>query len=357
MLYCIGVTELDIDNIAILLGYELKVAGMRFDKLTQLFNIALDMQASHMGLSLADIKEKLCVSHRTSQRIVRGLEIVFPQIEIINDNENKRRWRLPESTIDKLISFNADELSALELSAKMFHAAGRDDEAVLLRSVEQKVQTLMKPAMRLRVDPDLEALLQADGLIVTPGPRREIPIHHVLEIRNAIKAGSVIKVHYNKRDGTERREKLHPYGFLYGHRHYLVARNPARDDNLMRKYRLSDICSIKSTSECFERDKNFNLKEFARQSFGVFNDGMYEVEWLFNVEAAETATDYIFHPNQKSQLNNDGSLTVTFKAGGIQEMAWYLATWGDSVEIIKPKKLKALMAGKNYRWGVLPQSK
>lgn len=196
MLYCLRVTELDIDNIAILLGYELKVAGMRFDKLTQLFNIALDMQASHMGLSLADIKEKLDVSHRTAQRIVRGLEIVFPQIEIINDNENKRRWRLPGSTIDKLISFNADELSALELSAKMFHAAGRDDEAVLLRSVEQKVQTLMKPSMRLRVDPDLEALLLADGLIVTPEPRREIPKYHVLAIRKAIKAGTVIDVQY-----------------------------------------------------------------------------------------------------------------------------------------------------------------
>lgn len=122
----------------------------------------------------------------------------------------------------------------------------------------------------------------------------------------------------------------------------------------MRKYRLSDIYNITSTSEWFKRDKNFNLKEFGRQSFGVFNDGLHDVEWRFDAKAVETAADYIFHHNQKSQLNNDSSLTVTFKASGLQEMAWHLAIWGDSVEVIKPKNLMNLMDGKKYKWDVLP---
>jgi len=30
----------------------------------------------------------------------------------------------------------------------------------------------------------------------------------------------------------------------------------------------------------------------------------------------------------------DGSLAVRFRAGGRQEMAWYLYRWGDKVEVL-----------------------
>lgn len=35
--------------------------------------------------------------------------------------------------------------------------------------------------------------------------------------------------------------------------------------------------------------------------------------------------------------NPDGTLTVKFKAGRHLEMKWHLYTWGDNVEVIKPK--------------------
>ena len=37
------------------------------------------------------------------------------------------------------------------------------------------------------------------------------------------------------------------------------------------------------------------------------------------------------------QHNPDGSLTVTFRAGGYMEMDWHLYTWGDKVKVIKPE--------------------
>jgi predicted DNA-binding transcriptional regulator YafY len=32
-----------------------------------------------------------------------------------------------------------------------------------------------------------------------------------------------------------------------------------------------------------------------------------------------------------------GALIVRFRAGGAQEMAWHLRTWGDSVQVIEPR--------------------
>ena len=39
----------------------------------------------------------------------------------------------------------------------------------------------------------------------------------------------------------------------------------------------------------------------------------------------------------------DGSVLVSFTAGGFVEMCWHLYTWGTNVEVIKPTKLRALM--------------
>ena len=60
------------------------------------------------------------------------------------------------------------------------------------------------------------------------------------------------------------------------------------------------------------------------------------MEWLFDKEVADEAEKYIFHPSQKLKRNKDGSLTVTFRAGGKVEMDWHLYTWGDHVKVIKP---------------------
>ena len=40
----------------------------------------------------------------------------------------------------------------------------------------------------------------------------------------------------------------------------------------------------------------------------------------------------------------DGSLTVRFRAGGVQEMCWHLFTWGTGVSVIAPSSPRDAMA-------------
>lgn len=326
----------------------------RFEKLRELFELALEMQASYLGLSLADIEERMNVSRRTAQRYAHALEDIFPQIEKLQDEDRKIRWRLPASTLDKMVTFEADELAAIELSASILRNNAKNADADLLVGVERKIRALMKPSAKRRVEPDLEALLQAEGLIVSPGPRPEISTEHVAALRTAIKACSVVKVTYTKMDGSSSTERLHPYGFLHGHRHYLVAKNPDRSDAKVRKYILSNIKNICSLDEYFTPDDNFNLEAYTKQSFGVFAGEIFEVEWRFSEKAAQRAKQYVFHPSQEQQKNADGTLSVNFSASGLQEMAWHLTIWGQDVEVISPPELKELMGKQKISWDNLP---
>lgn len=325
----------------------------RYEKTALLLDLALEMQSRHMGISLKEIAKKYSVSHRTAQRMVRGLELAFPQMHCLETDTRELRWSIPSGNALGLVRFSADELAALESAISVMKTAGRHKEATLLKSLEAKAEVFIKRADKVRMAPDIEALLQAEGLVATPGPRRAASPEILEPLRHAIKAGCKVIVTYNKGETSET-YTLEPYGFLYGHRHYLVAINPDRGDGVVRKFRLGDIRSVKSTTEFFERDTDFDLAAYSKQSFGVFADTLEDVEWLFSKKAAATAFSYQFHPDEVKVINEDGSLTVKFSASGIQEMAWHLMIWGQEVEVISPPRLAELVNPQRPSWELLP---
>ena len=101
-------------------------------------------------------------------------------------------------------------------------------------------------------------------------------------------------------------------------------------------YLLQKIKSVEILPDVFDSSE-FDLNEYALESFGAFHEEPFDVEWLFDKEVADEAKNFIFHPKQKLIKNPDGTLTVKFKAGGRREMDWHLYTWGDKVKVIKPK--------------------
>ena len=56
----------------------------------------------------------------------------------------------------------------------------------------------------------------------------------------------------------------------------------------------------------------------------------------FSPDVAEVAQRFLFHPSQSVHDNEDGSVTIAFRAGGFVELAWRLFTWGTEVTIIAP---------------------
>ena len=52
---------------------------------------------------------------------------------------------------------------------------------------------------------------------------------------------------------------------------------------------------------------------------------------------------YRAHPTETHEPQDDGSLIVRFRAGGLQEMAWHLARWGGEVEVLAPDRLRQML--------------
>lgn len=64
----------------------------------------------------------------------------------------------------------------------------------------------------------------------------------------------------------------------------------------------------------------------------------------FDADAAPDAAAFLFHPDQTVEQRGDGTLTVRFKAGGLDEICWHLVTWGESATVEKPVRLRQRLA-------------
>ena len=328
---------------------------MRYEKADNLLQLALDMQASRTGLSLGDIQNRFDVGRRTAMRMRDSIFRNFPQAEEVPTSEKVKRWRIPPGKLDRLVDFSAEELADLESAISLLKRENLPGQANTLWKLSNKLRAIMRPNIARQIEPDLEALMEAEGTAMRPGPKPHPSSQIIRKIRHAILASHEIEIKYrNRRTNRPNKRRVRPMGFLIGHRHYLVGfhLNPKAMDYAL--FALSNIEEVIETDDMFERDEDFSLSEFAERSFGVFQEEPFEVEWLFTPEAAKNAREFSFHPRQTSEEQEDGSLLVKFKAGGELEMAWHLFAWGDQVKVIKPKSLAKTMKKHRPHWDGLP---
>ncbi|WP_159014584.1 YafY family protein [Acidisoma sp. S159] len=285
----------------------------------------------------------LDIGRRTAERLRDTLADIFPQLDWWDDEERVRRWRLPSSALVGVMEVRAEAVAAIETAARECELRGEADRAGLLREASTTLRAVMRPAALRQAEPDIAALMEAEGIAMRPGPRPVILPGILPTLRRAILGMQLIVVHYATGDPEEGAVRvLCPYGLLYGGRGWLVA--PVDGLQAMRLWRLDRITSIDILHRSFSRAGEFNLAAYAAQSFGVFQEEPIDVVARFEPEAAEDAARWSFHPSQHSILNEDGSLTIAFRAGGKQEMCCHLFTWGSAVSILAPEDLRRAMA-------------
>lgn len=333
---------------------------MRYARADRLIQLALEMQASRSGLTLSDIEQRFNVSRRTAIRMRDAVITAFPQSDEVPSNDRAKRWRLDGDAARPLLGITADDLASLENAAAILVRDNLLEQAAELRGVASKIRASITAELMRKIDPDLGALAEAEGMALRPGPRATIAPSVFATLRTAIKSCRRVSFNYEGRsNGWNETRTVKPLGFLYGHRHYLVALKAdhtatGSPDAAIRFYSLPQISKLRLLADGFERDPGFNLGEFIAPSFGVFEEDSVDVTWRFSAEAAPTARQFQFHPSQTLEACDDGTLLVRFHAGGLLEMAWHLMTWGRHVEVLEPAALRNMLPETMPDWPALP---
>jgi predicted DNA-binding transcriptional regulator YafY len=311
---------------------------MRYSRQEDLLKLALMMQGSAEGVSLQDIEANFKVGRRTAERMRDAVSRVYPQLDEIAGDRGQRRWRFPPGTLGRMEEPTLDELAAGHRAVAIARREGDLASVATLELLLAKVQAMFRADRRRRMSADLEAQLLADGVAFRPGPRERITPEILSALREAILAGVIISADHRARASARlsRNTRLGPIAVLFGEgRQYLLAWSEYQND--LRLFALVGFERISLQADVYQRPASFNLQDWLADSFGVWREEPQDIEWRFLPEVAEDATGYVFHPKQVTERQADGSLIVRFRAGGRQEMPWYLARWGKKVEVSGPK--------------------
>ena len=208
---------------------------------------------------------------------------------------------LRSDALRRLVSVSAAELTELGTAATALEHAGLDARAATLRDLATKLRATLRTESLARIESDLETLVHAEGLATRPGPRQRLDAGLLALLREAITTERVVSFRYLAQStGRRSSQRVQPYGLLYGNRTFLVAPR--------------------------QHERGTAQRRDVRRRPDV-RPGML-----------------LFHPGQTTEENPDGSLTVCFTAGGIDEMCWYLFTWGESVTVEKLARLRRRLA-------------
>lgn len=308
----------------------------RYERTEDILRLAIDMQNSYQGFSIQDIQDEFEVSRRTAIRMKDAVERLFPSMEEVKNPATRvKKWRLNKTPLTKMISFTAEELAELENCKSMMKNLNYTNRCDLLSEIMAKI-TMVNDSKS--VETDIEALLEVEGYAIRQYPRYKMNLNTLNIISDALKSFKYIEFSYENKKGENAKLKIQPYGIIYGEKTYLLGYN--EDKKGFRYYYLHKIKEPKILDEYFDKDEKFCLKDYLKNSFGVYQEEPMKIKLQFSANVKDAIKDYNLHPTQKLKQNPDGTTTVTFEAGGRYEICWHLFRWGEDVKILEPQELK-----------------
>ncbi len=306
----------------------------RYSRLTEMLDLLIYMQSRVQGVTLNEIMERCSVSRRTAERMRDSLMLSVPQIEEMeNPHSREKRWGFPpHQYMTEVVNFTPEEIANLEKLKKYQEENGSEDKAKMIDRTICNIRTLNRRKLP-QLENTIEMLMQTEGFAVKQTPKYKFDLNMLSTIREAMKTKKKITAKYIDRDKV-----LAPYGLIYGEKVYLIG---VEEDKGTAPYcyLLHRFSEVKLSKESFDKG-DFDLEAFSKKSFGVYQGECIDVKLLFSADVAEDVLHYQFHSTQKVKQNEDGTVSVKFKASGEYEIMWHLFKWGAGVKILSPSSLR-----------------
>lgn len=301
----------------------------RYSRVSDIIDLATYMTSKVQGITIGDIMDRYNVSRRTAERMRDSLLNIFPEVDEIETNDNHKHWGFTNNIISSLISFQPKEIANIEQLQR--RTTNKELKSELTDTIT-KIKALANKKQN-NAEENIELFMQTEGYAIRQMPQYSIDLNTLEIIRKALQTSRKVSGIYH-----DKQREIEPLGMIYGSKIYLIAREKAKGNEIYN-YLLHKFSDLKLTEKTFDKG-DFNLQEYAKESFGVYHGEILNVKLLFSKELAQEASSFNFHPTQRGKYNDDGTYTVTFKASGNKEIIWHVFRWGEGCKILAPKSLQ-----------------
>jgi len=137
---------------------------------------------------------------------------------------------------------------------------------------------------------------------------------------------------------------LSPYHLRYSDYRWCVI----GESSLHRQVRTIEfdrIKEVKVLNKCFVENRDFDVNEYLGKAWSAAPEGrLYHIMLRVSPEAAHDVAGVQWHSTQKAVYKADGSAIVEFRVDGLNEIMWWILSFGNKVHVIEPKILREKIA-------------
>jgi predicted DNA-binding transcriptional regulator YafY len=308
----------------------------RGDQLARQWKIFQTLVTSRYGKSVADLAKNLDCHQRTVYRDLNALEAAgFP---IYTETSNgKNIWCLLDTARNPMpIPFSLPELMALYFGSDVLKILKGTVFYDSLESLLKKVKSFIPPESEKYLG------LVEKSLHTRPGPYKNYgKFKNVIEqISEAVLNRRVVEItYYAMSSKKENKRKVEPYKiWFHDGGFYLIGHCRWRKE--IRVFAVERIKKILLTDDTFELPEEFDVDEFMRGSFGVYQGKPDNVRILFSADVAEYIKERIWHESQKLHDNPDGSVLFEADVACTEEFKSWVLRWGAKAIVLQPEELR-----------------
>ena len=118
----------------------------------------------------------------------------------------------------------------------------------------------------------------------------------------------------------------------------------------LRTFKVERIRDVALTPRTFELPEGDGVEGALRRAWDIIADQpATEVVLRFSPAVAARVQEATWHPTQKVDVAEDGSLTWRAVVAGTIEIRLWILSWGDDVEVIAPDDLRIDVASTHRR--------
>jgi predicted DNA-binding transcriptional regulator YafY len=181
------------------------------------------------------------------------------------------------------------------------------------------------------------------NISVKPNPQAKIDLLDRIftQLQEAILKKKTVRIcYYMPQERTGIVFDLNPYHLMYNdHTWYVLGKSGLR--NGVSAFRLNRIKELTTLEKCFIQDEQFDIREYLGRAWSMMPEGrLYHVKLRFLPEVAHDVAEVQWHTTQTATFQEDGSAIVEFRVDGLNEIIWWVLSYGDQVEVLSPKVLR-----------------
>ncbi|HEX7736515.1 MAG TPA: YafY family protein [Ktedonobacteraceae bacterium] len=302
---------------------------MIYSPVTRLLT-TLDLLQSRPSVTAAQLAERLEVEGRSVRRYITMLQDMGIPVEAERGRYGGYKLR-PNFKLPPLM-WTEDEALAITLGLQAARQLGLTQTAPIVESALAKVERVLPPALRERVQ-----AIQEMVTVNLPAQAQTEVGEFILSLSSAAAQCRRVQLSYQGREGKSSERLFDSYGLLYHKDHwYTIGYCHLRQDT--RIFRLDRVLAVEPRAESFTRPPHFDSLAYAIQSFAEIPS-----RWLVEVALQADMEQVRQHVPAEFASLEETSTGLLLRAydDDLAHAARFLANLGCPFRVLQPPELVA----------------